>query len=221
MGLLVEFDVINDFGFLNETEEYGIVPDYSEGCEVFVKTFLEIARKLVPVDTGYLKHTLEADCDDTSCRAETYCEYAQYPEFGTWCQSAQPYFTPAVEAGLLAAEPYWAGAEEEALREEEMLIAEEEMEKQAGALASQQGKSSRTREYFGSRNRGPEGFGGINFSSPGAFIGSIIGTFLVALIVTTIQAIFGKDFTSNGRDTRSKAFGGRQGGIYMPDVIIT
>ena len=76
MGLLVEFDVINDFGFLDETEEYGIVPDYSQGCEVFVEVFLEIARKLVPVDTGYLKHTLEAECDDTSCRAETDCEYA-------------------------------------------------------------------------------------------------------------------------------------------------
>lgn len=76
MGLLAEFDVINDFGYLDETEEYGIVPDYSEGCKVFVETFLETARKLVPVDTGYLKYTLEADCDDTSCRAKTDCEYA-------------------------------------------------------------------------------------------------------------------------------------------------
>jgi hypothetical protein len=88
MGLLVEFDVIDDFGYIDETEEYGIVPDYSEGCEVFVETFLKIATELVPVDTGYLRHTLEADCNNTSCRAETDCEYAQYPEFGTWCQAA-------------------------------------------------------------------------------------------------------------------------------------
>lgn len=88
MGLLAEFDVIDDFGYLDETEEYGIVPDYSEGCQVFIETFLKISTELVPIDTGYLKSTLKADCDDTSCRVETNCEYAQYPEFGTWCQAA-------------------------------------------------------------------------------------------------------------------------------------
>ena len=217
MGLLVEFDVINDFGFLDETEEYGIIPDYSEGCEVFVEVFLEIARKLVPVDTGYLKHTLEAECDDTSCRAETDCEYAQYPEFGTWCQSAQPYFTPAVEAGLLAAEPFWIEAEEQALMEEEFLIAEEELEERANSYAKQQGKSRGTRD----RGRGPERFGGINFSSPAALIGSIIGAFILAAIVTTVQAMFGKDFTYIERDIRNKALDGSQGIIYMPEVIIT
>ena len=40
MGLYVEFDVVMDFGYTDQTEEYGIVPDYSEGCEVFVETFL-------------------------------------------------------------------------------------------------------------------------------------------------------------------------------------
>ena len=27
-------------------------------------------------------------------------EYAQYPEFGTWCQIAQPYFTPAIQEAM-------------------------------------------------------------------------------------------------------------------------
>ena len=57
MGLLCEFDVIDDFGFLDMTEEYAIVPDYSEGCQVFVNTFLSVARQLVPIDTGYLNST--------------------------------------------------------------------------------------------------------------------------------------------------------------------
>lgn len=221
MGLLVEFDVINDFGFLDETEEYGIMPDYSEGCKVFVEVFLKVARELVPVDTGYLKHTLEAECDDTSCKAETDCEYAQYPEFGTWCQSAQPYFTPAIEAGLLAAEPFWKEAEEQAIMEEEFLIAEEELEERANSYAKQQGKSRGTRDYFRSRGKGPEQFGGINFSSPAALLGSIIGAFIVAAIVTTVQAMFGKDFTYIGRDIHDRVLGGKKGSIYMPEVVIT
>ena len=221
MGLLVEFDVIDDFGYIDETEEYGIVPDYSEGCEVFVETFLKIATELVPVDTGYLRHTLEADCDDTSCRAETDCEYAQYPEFGTWCQEAQPYFIPALVAALAEAEPYWNEAEEQALLEEEILIEEEEMEERATAYARQQGRSSGLRDSMGSRGKGPEQFGGINFSSPAAFIGSIIGAFITAVIITTVQAMFGKDFSSAGRDIKNRASDSRSGSVYIPDVIIT
>jgi hypothetical protein len=88
MGLLCEFDLIADFGFTSETEEFGIVPDYSEGNQVFCDTFLEVSQRLVPVDTGYLKSTLEVFDDDTTVTAQTICEYAQYPEYGTWCQTA-------------------------------------------------------------------------------------------------------------------------------------
>lgn len=221
MGLLVEFDVINDFGFLDETEEYGIVPDYSEGCEVFVKTFLEVANDLVPVDTGYLKHTLEAEYDDTYCMAETKCEYAQYPEFGTWCQEAQPYFAPALVAAILAAEPYWIEAEEWALLEEEILLEEDEIEERATAYARQQGHSSGLKDFAGSRGRGPEQFGGINFSSPMAFLGSIFGAFIASFIIVSVQAMFGQDFSSVGQEVRNKAAEGRQGEIYIPEIIIT
>lgn len=221
MGLYVEFDVIDDFGYIDETEEYGIVPDYSEGCEVFVETFLKIATELVPVDTGYLRRTLEADCDDTSCRAETDCEYAQYPEFGTWCQEAQPYFIPALETALAEAEPYWNEAEEQALLEEEILIEEEEMEERATAYAKQQGRSSGLKNFAGSRRTGPGQFGGINFSSSATFIGSIIGAFITAVIITTVQAMFGKDFSSSGRNIKNRASDGRSGSVYIPDVIIT
>ena len=122
MGLFVEFDVIDDLGYLDMTEEYAIVPDYSEGCQVFAITFLEVARQLVPVDTGYLRSTLKAGGYDTYCYAETDCEYAQYPEFGTWCQAEQPYFRPALEQAIMAAKPYWDRAQQEALIEEEMVL---------------------------------------------------------------------------------------------------
>lgn len=72
--------------------------DYSEALSAFVDTFLDTATSLVPVDTGYLESTIGAETDEEStadCYAEA--EYAQYPEYGTWCQEAQPYFTPAIE----------------------------------------------------------------------------------------------------------------------------
>ena len=208
MGLLVEFDVVNDFGYIEATEEFGIIPDYSEGCEVFVKTFLKIARELVPVDTGYLKYTLRAEYDDTYCCAETKCEYAQYPEYGTWCQAAQPYFTPALEEAIAAAKPFWDKAEQAALEEEEMLIMEERA--RLGRLS-----------FDGSRGKGSWQFGSINFSSPAAFIGSLIGMFVAAFVITTVQAIIGKDFSSSGNDIRHRGANGSSSGFYIPDVIIT
>ena len=223
MGLFVEFDVVMDFGYMDQTEEYGIIPDYSEGCEVFVETFLNIARQYVPVDTGYLKSTLTADCDDTYCCAETDCEYAQYPEFGTWCSPEQPYFRPALEQAIMTAEPFWNRAEEQANLEEEMLIEEEQAMQQAQALAQQQGNAygitQAQKMDAWSRGVGPQAFGGINFSSVGAFIGSVIGAFISAFIITTVQVMLGKDFGSSAKS--SSRGGGGMGSVFIPEITIT
>lgn len=124
MGLYCEFDIINDYGFIESTPVFDIYPDYSAGCQAFVDTFLQVANELVPVDTGYLRSTLTAGYDDTLCYAETICEYAQYPEYGTWCQLAQPYFEPAIQMALGAAIPLWEIAQMDAYREEEELMKE-------------------------------------------------------------------------------------------------
>lgn len=206
MGLYAEFDVIADFGYLDETEEYGIIPDYSEGCEVFVEMFMKYSRQMVPVRTGYLRSTLDAGSSDTSCYAETDCDYAEYVEYGTSYMGAQPYFEPAFEMALLEAEPLWNQAEQDALSEEQMLIAEEEMMQQA-------------MQQSASRGGGPQqGFGQLNFSSVGSFIGSLLGMLVAAIIITTVQVIAGKDFSSKGG---SKGSGGGGGGVFMPEVIIT
>lgn len=86
--------------FLGETVVVEV--DYGAALEAFCSTFLDIATTLVPVDTGFLQSTIESDNDGEEAWAEAWAEYAQYPEYGTWCQIAQPYFTPAVEAGLAA-----------------------------------------------------------------------------------------------------------------------
>ena len=105
MGLYVEFSV-SDFGFIEITPQLGISPLYDTGCDIFVETFLQVAHDLVPVDTGFLQSTLEADTDGFSCSAWTDCEYAEYVEYGTWRCAAQPYFEPAIQAALQAAMPY-------------------------------------------------------------------------------------------------------------------
>ena len=208
MGLLVEFDVVDDFGFISETPEFGIVPDYSAGCAIFADTFLQVSQQLVPIDTGYLSSTLEAEGDDTYCRAETDCEYAQYPEYGTWCQAAQPYFTPALEEAIAAAEPYWIQAQDEAIEEEEMLIMEMEEEEEMARFSED--------DEGGFNQWG----GGLNFSSPGAFIGSLLGIFLAAFLIVTTQVIFGQDFRDGGHEGRRFSLG-NLARIFIPDVIIT
>lgn len=170
MGLYCEFDVIQDFGYIEATEQFGIEPDYSLGCEVFVENFLALSTEYVPVDTGYLRSTLDAGCDDTSCYAETICEYAQYVEYGTWCQEAQPYFEIAIEEALGQAKFYWDEAQQEAREEEQMLI-EEMMQAQ---------------QEMGGMSGGGMGLGG--------FLGMILGSMLSAFLITTAKVIMGQDF---------------------------
>ena len=203
MGLYASFDVIDDFGYLDFTEEYGISPDYSEGCDVFVETFLRVARSYVPVDTGYLRSTLKASTDGTFCECETKCEYAEYVEYGTWCCPDQPYFEPALSAAISAASWLWSQAEEDALLEEEMLLAEEEEEEE---------------EQGGSGGRG--GSGGFGF---GSFVGSILAFFVMSIILVSIQNFF--ELISPGSSSSGGGRGGGGGGgggaPYLPDVIIT
>ena len=105
MGLYAEFSPY-DFGFPSDfsaSTENGSVyveVDYSEAIDDAINTFMEIATSLVPVDTGYLCSTISAYSDgDTVCFSAD-AEYAQYPEYGTWCQAEQPYFRPALQEAI-------------------------------------------------------------------------------------------------------------------------
>ena len=129
----------DEMGFPLEVTEYAsdgtevtVEVDYSMACAVFVDTFKDISQALVPVDTGYLRSTLKAWSDDFEVTAETICEYAQYVEYGTWKQSAQPYFEPAIEQAwilyceeaMIAMEEAWAQVMDEIEMIEEALDAE-------------------------------------------------------------------------------------------------
>ena len=106
MGLYVEFD-ISDYGYGSEVQGVvaGMFPvyttmDFAPACEAFVKTFIEVATELVPVDTGYLRSTINATTDGFHCSAEATAEYAEYVEYGTFRMEGQPYFTPALEMAM-------------------------------------------------------------------------------------------------------------------------
>ncbi len=103
MGLYAKITP-EDLGFEREITEDSLgleVPvEYEEAMKIAGEVFVEEAKKLVPVDTGYLRSTIAAGIDDDAAYFEATAEYAQYVEYGTWCQKAQPYFVPALEKAV-------------------------------------------------------------------------------------------------------------------------
>lgn len=217
MGLYAGFDVCADMGFMEYTPEYGIVPDYSYGCEIFCQTFEEVSKSLCPVDTGYLRSTLSASYNDTFCECETKCEYAQYQEYGTWCMPAQPYFEEALQKAIGSAYGAWAEAQEQAMMEEMELIA---MEQEAKAKGGREGSRGNTMGalMFSSRVGLPMRMGmigGLSFSPTwgGLFLGLVLGSFLT-MGSEILKTAF--DFDGN----KGRGWAGSHS-FFVPDVIIT
>ena len=171
MGLLARFSVTEDLGYAPYTTYYQWPIDYNEGCEVFVETFLSIAKDIVPVDTGALRESIDAytDGEEVECVAKEY--YAQYVEFGTIKMAAQPYFEPAIEEAYAAARPLWEDAEQMA-QEEDQLAYLEEMQSSRGA-----GEADGDMEIGG-------GSGG--FFGGGGFFAGLLG----AVVAVAIFSIF-------------------------------
>lgn len=118
MGLYCEYDILQNPAFnaevsaeIIEADDTGnpvytgefetMEVDYSSALDSACAKFEEVATRLVPVDTGYLRSSIWADHDGSST-VFFYAEadYAQYVEFGTFRMPAQEYFRPAVEAAL-------------------------------------------------------------------------------------------------------------------------
>lgn len=97
MGLKCSWDA-NDYGFPPFiVEGFIIIPcDYSWCADAAAEYFKLAAPDIAPRDTGYLASSINADGWGERVETWTNCEYAQYPEFGTWCQGAQPYYRPTI-----------------------------------------------------------------------------------------------------------------------------
>lgn len=141
MGLRVNINAMDQgFPMTANVGDISIPVDYSEAAEVFKAMFLDVARELVPVRTGYLKSTIAAEIGEArigEVTAEASAEYAQYVEFGTYRQMAQPYFIPAIEAALeewgLAAQKAYEEALEEAQAAYEAEQAQQQSQEAGGA----------------------------------------------------------------------------------------
>ena len=143
MGLRANINAMDQgFPMTADVGDISVPVDYSEAAEVFKAVFLDVARELVPVRTGYLKSTIAAEIGEASIgevTAEASAEYAQYVEFGTYRQMAQPYFIPAIEAALeewgLAAQKAYDEALEEAQAAYEAEQAQQQSQEAGGAPA--------------------------------------------------------------------------------------
>lgn len=141
MGLRANINAMDQgFPMTADVGDISIPVDYSEAAEVFKAVFLDVARELVPVRTGYLKSTIAAEIGEASIgevTAEASADYAQYVEFGTYRQMAQPYFIPAIEAALeewgLAAQKAYDEALEEAQAAYEAEQAQQQSQEAGGA----------------------------------------------------------------------------------------
>ena len=141
MGLRANINAMDQgFPMTANVGDISIPVDYSEAAEIFKTVFLDVARELVPVRTGYLKSTIAAKIGEASIgevTAEASAEYAQYVEFGTYRQMAQPYFIPAIEAALeewrLAAHKAYEEALEEAQAAYEAEQAQQQSQEAGGA----------------------------------------------------------------------------------------
>ena len=141
MGLRANINAMDQgFPMTANVGDISIPVDYSEAAEVFKTMFLDVARELVPVRTGYLKSTITAEIGEASMgevTAEASAEYAQYVEFGTYRQMPQPYFIPAIEAALeewgLAAQKAYKEALEEAQAAYEAEQAQQQSQGAGGA----------------------------------------------------------------------------------------
>lgn len=71
---------------------------HSEVKKIVRKNTLELQReaaKNAPVDTGFLRRSIETEITDLKGRSYARADYAAYVELGTRYQAAQPFMGPA------------------------------------------------------------------------------------------------------------------------------
>lgn len=56
------------------------------------------AKVRAPVDTGYLRNSINANGDGMDWKIDSPAEYSIYQEFGTYRMAAHPYLIPGLEA---------------------------------------------------------------------------------------------------------------------------
>lgn len=93
---------INSKAFLASLDDYQ--EDVLEGLQKDIeKAALLLERRAkqnCPVDTGKLRASITTEVGKLEAEVGTNVEYAQYVEFGTSKQSAQPFMRPALDKAI-------------------------------------------------------------------------------------------------------------------------
>lgn len=122
MGLIAELD-LRQLGFWQTTRNAGYVADYTAGLETFKRIFHTYTTEHCPVRTGHLLGSLHCEnAGPMGLIIYTNCSYAENVEYGTWKQSAQPYFEDAITTAFEGAYEMWVDAYERALDLEYMWV---------------------------------------------------------------------------------------------------
>lgn len=171
MGLQFNMSVY-DLGYIQATQDITLYPNYAEGCRVFRDTFLAEAQARCPVRTGYLRSTISASSTASSITCIVGAEYAQYVEYGTSRQSAQPYFEPALQIALETAREYWDKAENEVIMKQRELV--------------QEGRKLENRLNQFQEN-GEDIIEGANFQT---ILGIFLIAFLMAIFTLLLESLF-------------------------------
>ena len=195
MGLRCTVDPVVNLGYPPETPSLGLYIDYGDGCDAFLDTFFDIVYDLCPIDTGELISSIDGFTDGEGVEVCADADYAQYVEYGTSKMEAQPYFRPALAAAFDTAKRDWQEAVDEAMEEEEQILAElkgggdEEDEEGGGGLAGLAiGLIRATNQGFWSDMTGiMAGFGFV--WAGGGFLG-IIGGFILGLATAFLGGFF-------------------------------
>lgn len=150
------------------TQHYKEPINYSPAMEAAKNTFEKVATALVPVRTGFLQSTIHAEAGATSVVAFADADYAEYVEYGTYKQSPQPYFEPALSEALDDMKSTAQQIELEARYEDKMRWLEERM------ASLQQQKEEEPSEFM-------------------MMLGSLAGSVLVSFLEQTLKAIYDGD----------------------------
>ena len=69
-----------------------------DGLEAGARVVETHAKLICPVDTGYLRNSIQVDSvTETEATIAPHTDYAEPVEFGTERQAAQPYMRPAID----------------------------------------------------------------------------------------------------------------------------
>lgn len=104
---MIEAELFGDKQLKEQIKKEGtkVIPKIKFGLEQFLNSVADVARTIVPVQTGRLQSSIKYEVEEKGERAVegrvgTNVHYGKYIELGTRKMKAKPYLVPALEKVL-------------------------------------------------------------------------------------------------------------------------